>query len=210
MEFLVRSENRLPPDTPAERREQLRAGERARALELFEAVQRAWDARDRETLATLAGPALMEEWRLRLDDFDAKGWHNRVQLTGRPSVVYQGLVNRAGHDDDRVVVFVECEADDWVLTAGTAASAAAAEPMTGTAMPKPSYTPPPIRSRALAARPEPSDAGPSVAPLGLVDGVVRDRVWGRRRDRRVGPAVGCGPELLATHHRPSACRSSQG
>ena len=34
MEFLVRSENRLPPDTAPERRAELRAGERARAMEL--------------------------------------------------------------------------------------------------------------------------------------------------------------------------------
>jgi muconolactone D-isomerase len=34
MEFLVRSENRLPPETPREQREQLRAAERARAMEL--------------------------------------------------------------------------------------------------------------------------------------------------------------------------------
>ncbi|SFL45130.1 muconolactone Delta-isomerase family protein [Geodermatophilus ruber] len=34
MEFLVRAENRLPVDTPAERREELRAAERARAMEL--------------------------------------------------------------------------------------------------------------------------------------------------------------------------------
>ncbi|WP_084127477.1 muconolactone Delta-isomerase [Demequina sp. NBRC 110054] len=34
MEFLVRSENRLPSDTPAERREELKRAERARAVEL--------------------------------------------------------------------------------------------------------------------------------------------------------------------------------
>ncbi|WP_062313783.1 muconolactone Delta-isomerase family protein [Demequina rhizosphaerae] len=34
MEFLVRSENRLPADTPAERREELRRAERTRAVEL--------------------------------------------------------------------------------------------------------------------------------------------------------------------------------
>jgi muconolactone D-isomerase len=34
VEFLVRSENRLPADTPPDRREQLRAAERARAMEL--------------------------------------------------------------------------------------------------------------------------------------------------------------------------------
>ncbi|WP_298182468.1 muconolactone Delta-isomerase family protein [Saccharomonospora sp.] len=34
MEFLVRSENRLPPTTPPEERERLRAAERERAMEL--------------------------------------------------------------------------------------------------------------------------------------------------------------------------------
>ncbi|MGH3741228.1 MAG: muconolactone Delta-isomerase [Micromonosporaceae bacterium] len=34
MEWLVRTENRLPADTAAERREELRAAERARAMEL--------------------------------------------------------------------------------------------------------------------------------------------------------------------------------
>ncbi|WP_062292287.1 muconolactone Delta-isomerase [Demequina phytophila] len=34
MEFLVRSENRLPADTPTKRREELRSAERVRAMEL--------------------------------------------------------------------------------------------------------------------------------------------------------------------------------
>jgi muconolactone D-isomerase len=34
VEFLVRSENRLSPETPTARREELRAAERARAVEL--------------------------------------------------------------------------------------------------------------------------------------------------------------------------------
>jgi muconolactone D-isomerase len=44
VEFLVRSENRLPPETPAERREDLRAAERARAMELRAAgvLKRLW------------------------------------------------------------------------------------------------------------------------------------------------------------------------
>ena len=44
MEFLVRSENRLPPETPAERREELRSAERARAMELRAAgiLKRLW------------------------------------------------------------------------------------------------------------------------------------------------------------------------
>lgn len=37
MEFLVRLRNALPPDTPAERRTELRDEERARALELRKA-----------------------------------------------------------------------------------------------------------------------------------------------------------------------------
>jgi muconolactone D-isomerase len=44
MEFLVRSENRLPPDTPGAQREELRAAERARAMELRAAgiLKRLW------------------------------------------------------------------------------------------------------------------------------------------------------------------------
>ncbi|SFS79544.1 muconolactone Delta-isomerase family protein [Saccharopolyspora flava] len=44
MEFLVRSENRLPPDTPEQRRAELRAAERARAMQLREqgVLKRLW------------------------------------------------------------------------------------------------------------------------------------------------------------------------
>jgi muconolactone D-isomerase len=44
VEFLVRAENRLPVETPAERRDELRAAERARAMELREAgiLKRLW------------------------------------------------------------------------------------------------------------------------------------------------------------------------
>ncbi|NKQ51417.1 muconolactone delta-isomerase [Amycolatopsis sp. K13G38] len=44
MEFLVRTENLLPPDTPDETREQLRKAERARATQLREAgvLKRLW------------------------------------------------------------------------------------------------------------------------------------------------------------------------
>ena len=34
----------------------------------------------------LLGPDLLAEWTRRLDDFDAKGWHNRVRVLGTPSV----------------------------------------------------------------------------------------------------------------------------
>ena len=44
MEFLVRSENRLPAETPPERWEELRTAERARAMELRSAgiLKRLW------------------------------------------------------------------------------------------------------------------------------------------------------------------------
>jgi muconolactone D-isomerase len=44
MEFLVRTENRMPPDTPADRRAALREAERARADELRAAglLKRLW------------------------------------------------------------------------------------------------------------------------------------------------------------------------
>jgi muconolactone D-isomerase len=44
VEFLVRSENRLPPEFPAKRRVELRTAERARAMELRAAgtLKRLW------------------------------------------------------------------------------------------------------------------------------------------------------------------------
>jgi muconolactone D-isomerase len=44
VEFLVRSENRLPAETPGERRNELRTAERARAMELRAAgvLKRLW------------------------------------------------------------------------------------------------------------------------------------------------------------------------
>jgi predicted lipid-binding transport protein (Tim44 family) len=84
------------------------------ASELFQAAQRAWDARDRDTLARLTGADLFEEWRRRLDDFDAKGWHNRVRLTQAPDITYVGLTNREEDREDRVVVLVAAQMEDFV------------------------------------------------------------------------------------------------
>ncbi|PZG23743.1 muconolactone Delta-isomerase family protein [Nonomuraea aridisoli] len=44
MEFLVRTENLMPPDTPDDTRERLRAAERERAMQLREAgiLKRLW------------------------------------------------------------------------------------------------------------------------------------------------------------------------
>ncbi len=64
------------------------------ASELFFACQRAWDARDHAALERLVGPDLMVEWKRRLDDFAANGWHNRVQVHNAPEIAYVGLVNR--------------------------------------------------------------------------------------------------------------------
>ena len=60
------------------------------AVALFRAAQMAWDARDREGLARLVGPDLLVEWQRRLDDFDQKGWHNRVEVVGDPHRAVRG------------------------------------------------------------------------------------------------------------------------
>jgi predicted lipid-binding transport protein (Tim44 family) len=85
------------------------------AERLFRNVQEAWDARDRDRLRQLAGADMMVEWERRLDDFDHKGWHNRVEVVGEVEVEYVGLVNRAGVSDDRVVVRIEAMLTDYVL-----------------------------------------------------------------------------------------------
>jgi predicted lipid-binding transport protein (Tim44 family) len=88
---------------------------KAGATELFLAVQRAWDERDRATLRELVGPDLLVEWERRLDDFDRKGWHNRVRVATAPQISYMGLVNRADDADDRVTVHVSATMEDYVV-----------------------------------------------------------------------------------------------
>ena len=84
------------------------------AAKLFMSCQEAWDARDRERLAQLVGQDLLVEWRRRLDDFDRKGWHNRVEVIAGPEVECVGLVNREDDSQDRVVVRIEATLEDYV------------------------------------------------------------------------------------------------
>jgi predicted lipid-binding transport protein (Tim44 family) len=79
------------------------------AVALFDAAQLAWDARDRPALARLVGPDLLVEWNRRLDDFDRRGWHNRVQVLGEPTVRYVGITNREDDAEDRAVVRIQAQ-----------------------------------------------------------------------------------------------------
>jgi predicted lipid-binding transport protein (Tim44 family) len=85
------------------------------AVALFRAAQLAWDARDRAALARLVGSDLLVEWNRRLDDFDRKGWHNRVEVLGEPSVLYVGITNREDDDEDRAVVRIDAKLRAYVL-----------------------------------------------------------------------------------------------
>jgi predicted lipid-binding transport protein (Tim44 family) len=86
----------------------------AAAERLFRDAQAAWDARDRERLAAMVPPALWTEWRRRLDDFERKGWHNRVDVQRIDSIEHVGLVNRERDDEDRVVVRIQAVVRDYV------------------------------------------------------------------------------------------------
>ncbi len=83
------------------------------AARLFLDVQAAWDANDRAALTRLVAPDLLTEWERRLDDFDRRGWRNRVKPLGDPSVDYVGLIHR-GSASDRVVVRIEATVRDYV------------------------------------------------------------------------------------------------
>lgn len=83
------------------------------AAHLFTEIQAAWDAGDRRALARLVGPALLAEWERRLDDFQRRGWHNRVKPVGEPRVEYVGLTHR-DDERDRVVVRIEAKLRDYV------------------------------------------------------------------------------------------------
>jgi hypothetical protein len=85
------------------------------ARSLFLEAQTAWDARDRARLARVVGPDLMVEWTRRLDDFDAKGRHNRVEVLAEPRIEYVGLVNREDDDEDRAVVRISAELNAYVI-----------------------------------------------------------------------------------------------
>jgi predicted lipid-binding transport protein (Tim44 family) len=85
------------------------------AIALFRAAQMAWDARDRAALAKLVGPDLLVEWNRRLDDFDRKGWHNRVEVIGNPAVLYVGITNREDDTEDRAVVRIQARLRTYVL-----------------------------------------------------------------------------------------------
>lgn len=87
---------------------------------LFREAQSAWDAVDRERLAAIVGDDLLVEWKRRLDDFDAKGWHNRVEVLGPVQVEYLGLANRSHDSDDRAVVRIEAKLRDYVIDASGA------------------------------------------------------------------------------------------
>ena len=87
---------------------------RSQAARLFVDIQSAWDAGDRVRLRGLVAPELLAEWERRLDDFDRKGWHNRVQPIGQPSIEYVGLTNRGENRADRVVVRIEARLRDYV------------------------------------------------------------------------------------------------
>jgi predicted lipid-binding transport protein (Tim44 family) len=83
---------------------------------LFRDAQTAWDGRDRRRLARLVGEDLMVEWTRRLDDFDNKGWHNRVEVLGEPKIQYVGLTNRDDDTEDRAVMRIEAKLKSFVLT----------------------------------------------------------------------------------------------
>ena len=87
---------------------------RSQAARLFVDIQSAWDAGDRVRLRGLVAPELVAEWERRLDDFDRKGWRNRVRPIGEPSIEYVGLTNRGEDRRDRVVVRIEARLSDYV------------------------------------------------------------------------------------------------
>ncbi|MEA2418315.1 MAG: hypothetical protein QOE60_521 [Thermoleophilaceae bacterium] len=82
---------------------------------LFVACQEAWDARDVARLSGLVGDDLMVEWKRRLDDFSAKGWHNRVSVLAPPRIEYVGLVNREDDTEDRAVVRITASLRAFVV-----------------------------------------------------------------------------------------------
>jgi predicted lipid-binding transport protein (Tim44 family) len=94
------------------------AAVRTAAAELFTDIQLAWSADNRIALRGLITPELATEWERRLDDFNRKGWSNKVEPVGAPSVEYVGLERKNSHNAtsaDRVVVRIEAKLRDYVV-----------------------------------------------------------------------------------------------
>ena len=87
---------------------------RGQVAALFGRVQSAWDAGDRTRLSQFVAPNLLAEWERRLDDFQRRGWRNRVQLLGPPKVEYVSLRHRGGPAGDSVTCRVEAKLRDYV------------------------------------------------------------------------------------------------
>jgi predicted lipid-binding transport protein (Tim44 family) len=87
------------------------ANVRGQVASLFRQVQAAWDAGDRARLRGLVAPELLAEWERRLEDFERRGWRNRVQLLGPPRVEYVSLRHSGG---DRVTCRIEAKLRDYV------------------------------------------------------------------------------------------------
>ena len=88
----------------------------AEAERLFREAQDAWDARDYTRLRAAIPAELWEEWKRRLDDFERKGWHNRVEVKA-VRAEYVGLTNRDDDEEDRCVVRIEADVRDYVVDA---------------------------------------------------------------------------------------------
>jgi predicted lipid-binding transport protein (Tim44 family) len=88
---------------------------RAAAANLFANVQEAWTAGDRSRLRGLVGAGLLREWERRLDDFERRGWRNRVEVLGAPNVHYVGLARNRDGRGGRVVVRIEATLRDYVV-----------------------------------------------------------------------------------------------
>jgi predicted lipid-binding transport protein (Tim44 family) len=88
---------------------------RASAAVLFKAVQNAWDQQDSVHLREMVGRDLYKEWSLRLEDFNRRGWRNRVQLIGEPTIEYVGLKRTGDASTDYVVVKIDARLKDYVV-----------------------------------------------------------------------------------------------
>jgi predicted lipid-binding transport protein (Tim44 family) len=93
------------------------APERVRgdARSLFFDIEKAWDAGDRVAMRALVAPDLLVEWERRLDDFDNRGWHNRVTPLGEPVIEYVGLRRTGDAATDRVTVKIDARLKDYVV-----------------------------------------------------------------------------------------------
>ncbi|MCA1982193.1 Tim44 domain-containing protein [Nocardioides nematodiphilus] len=92
---------------------------KARATRLYVTAQRAWSARDEQTLRTILAPVLYGKWSEQLREYAARGEINVVEILDGPEVEIVNVANRVGETNDTVTFRITATLSDYLVSQRT-------------------------------------------------------------------------------------------